>query len=99
MSKSGFGLPNGPRAGKSPAISDTGGSVKYDGGSVKTTRENTASGQVRQGPYSAQNGAALVAQVMTRQEKVQGTSNGGKFEIISENQAYHAQTETIHVGK
>lgn len=62
-------------------------------------RANTSSGREQEGMHIGDSGAKQVAQVMKRQERVQGSSNGGKFEIISENQAHHAKHETIHVGK
>jgi hypothetical protein len=54
-------------------------------------RANTSSGREHEA-MTVNEGARKVAEVMKRQEKVQGSSNGGKFEIISENQAHHARS-------
>jgi hypothetical protein len=62
-------------------------------------RENTASGRLQEGLHIGDSGAKTVARVMKRQEKVQGTSNGGKFEIISDNQAYCARSGLADIAK
>jgi hypothetical protein len=54
-------------------------------------RENTASGRQHEA-MTVNEGTRRVAEVMKRQEKVQGTATGGKFEIISNNEAHHARS-------
>ena len=54
-------------------------------------RTPASSGKVRPGPDSKETGARLVASVMAKAEKPQGTSNGKavRFELENQNHAKH----------
>ena len=54
-------------------------------------RENTPSGRLQEPMHIGSEGAKRVAEAMRRDEKPQGTSNGMKFAIITENQAHCAK--------
>lgn len=55
----------------------------------------TSSGRPRPGPDTKETGARLVAQVMLKAEKPQGTSNGKavRFEMETKNHAKHADNK------
>jgi hypothetical protein len=55
----------------------------------------TSSGNPRPGPDTKETGARLVASVMTRAEKPQGTSNGKavRFELEDKNHAKHVDNK------
>jgi hypothetical protein len=52
-------------------------------------RENTSSGKFQE-PAGHESNAGTVGKIMMRQEQVQTTAKGGKFQLMTDNLAHHA---------